>query len=610
MATYFIPVCMMIVLSAVLLPSHKEPIKWRFFRSIGATIQEKLSDVGQNFAFFVGSQSDQFGLDFLSYDESSNLGGDISLKESIMLKARIKMKTHMPLYLVGSYKDTYTGRSWTVSENEYEDNIDAYKLDAYELLYAIARDEGLANDETLIIENEVELTYEKMRTRTFFMPTKMLHFNQIGKQNKLSESKAGILYKKRQGEGTNYSASFIEINSRSEVLQENLRTLDDFSYLGENQMTNREMNVRLSNKVKGVTLGGLWKVDQLDRALKKRSQEIKSIYTQLPDHFPSRVYKLTEQITEGYQNNYDKLKAIEAYLRTYTYTTTPGEVPENEDFVEYFLYKSKAGYCTYFASALAMMGRCIGIPTRYVEGFIVDYEKAGGYDTTYLVRGKKAHAWVEAYFEGFGWVAFEPSSGYEPTLYYPYENEKEVMTTSQISEENESSPPVSMPSITPELQEAGNQTLATNEHYIEVGVLFIGRVLFLFILFILAIQCVFRWRYHRTFKKADVSNRFRMRFYEMLYLLEKEGIKLRDEETLSDYERRIKKLRGSEGMDVGEMIVAYVKLKYSEKPLSHKEGETLEKAYQGFMASEQTTIGSVKLFKRKFVYHLSRRKKI
>ena len=257
-----------------------------------------------------------------------------------------------------------------------------------------------------------------------------------------------------------------------------------------------------------------------------------------------------------------------------------------------------------------MMGRCIGIPTRYVEGFIVDYEKAGGYDTTYLVRGKKAHAWVEAYFEGFGWVAFEPSSGYEPTLYYPYENEKEVMTTSQISEENESSPPVSMPSITPELQEAGNQTLATNEHYIEVGVLFIGRVLFLFILFILAIQCVFRWQYHRTFKKADVSNRFRMRFYEMLYLLEKEGIKLRDEETLSDYERRIKKLRGSEGMDVGKMIVAYVKLKYSEKPLSHKEGETLEKAYQGFMASEQTTIGSVKLFKRKFVYHLSRRKKI
>ncbi len=396
----------------------------------------------------------------------------------------------------------------------------------------------------------------------------------------------------------------------SKALQENLRGLDGFSYTGKKQMTNGEMDVILSEKFRAVTLSDLWKVEQLDEELKKRGQSIKFVYTQLPVDFPSRVQELTEKLTKDYQNNYDKLKAIEAYLRTCTYTTAPGEVPEHEDFVDYFLNKSKAGYCTYFASAMATMGRCIGIPTRYVEGFIVDYEKADGYAASYVVRGKKAHAWVEAYFEGFGWVAFEPSPGYEPTLYYPYESEKEVMTTSKPSEENEISQPAPVPSIAPELQEVGNQTRSTKENYIKVGLLFIGRMLFLLILFILVIQCLFRWQYHRAFKKADASNRFRMRFYEMLYFLDQEGIKLRAEETLSDYGRRIEKLRGSEGVHVKEMIAAYVKLKYSERPLSDTEGESLERAYQAFMASEQEKIGVVKLFEQKFMYHLLRRRKV
>lgn len=607
---YFIPLCLVIALSTVLLPSQKEPMKWQLVKSIGATIQEKLSEIGQFFSFFIGNQKDEFGLNFLSYDESSNLGGNISLQESIMLKVRIKTKTHMPLYLAGSYKDTYTGKSWIVSENEYESNIEAYKLDAYELLYAITRDEDLANDETLISENKVELTYEQMHTKTFFMPPKMVRFEQRGKQNKLSESKAGILYKKRQGGDTSYSASFLEVNPMSEALQENLRALDGFSYSGENQMTNGEMEVRLSKKVRGTLLQELWKTKQLDQALKERSQEIKLAYTQLPNDFPSRVQDLTQDVTEGYQNNYDKLKAIEAYLRTYTYTTTPGEVPENEDFVDYFLYKSKAGYCTYFASAMAMMARSIGIPTRYVEGFIVDYEKADGAAATYVVRGKKAHAWVEAYFEGFGWVAFEPSAGYEPMLYYPYENENEVMVTSEPSEENEVSQNVSVPSIAPMLQEEGNQIPATKENYVKKGLLLIGRMMLLLIVLVLGVQCFSRWQYHREFEKADASKRFKMRFYEILYFLEKEGIKLKSQETLSDYARRIGQVRSVEVTYVGGMIAAYVKLKYSEKPLSISEGEALERAYQAFIADEKGKIGQIKMFERRFMYYLSGRKKM
>ena len=110
--------------------------------------------------------------------------------------------------------------------------------------------------------------------------------------------------------------------------------------------------------------------------------------------------------------------------------------------------------------------------------------------------------------------------------------------------------------------------------------------------------------------KADTSSKFKMRFYEMLYLLGKEGIKLGSEETLNDYGKRIENLKGSKGKYVKEMIAAYVQLKYSEEPLSDREGEILERAYEAFIENEQEKMGVLKLFKWRFIYHLSRRKKL
>lgn len=121
--------------------------------------------------------------------------------------------------------------------------------------------------------------------------------------------------------------------------------------------------------------------------------------------------ELAISIANEFDTDYNKMKALERYLReNYRYTLMTDEVNENEDFVENFLFEEKKGYCTYFASALAVMGRVVDIPTRYIEGFVtsdfVDYE---GY---YEVSANKAHAWVEAYIEGKGWIRFEPTPAY------------------------------------------------------------------------------------------------------------------------------------------------------------------------------------------------------
>lgn len=103
--------------------------------------------------------------------------------------------------------------------------------------------------------------------------------------------------------------------------------------------------------------------------------------------------------------------------QNYVYTLSPGSTPEGMDFVEYFLTESKRGYCTHYASSAVILLRAMGIPSRYVEGYVVtesDIQSAssGTYDYEYTIEDTNAHAWVEVYQNGVGWIPFETTPGY------------------------------------------------------------------------------------------------------------------------------------------------------------------------------------------------------
>ena len=98
----------------------------------------------------------------------------------------------------------------------------------------------------------------------------------------------------------------------------------------------------------------------------------------------------------------------------------PGKVPEGRNAVDYFLNESKRGYCTYFATAAAVILRCSGIPTRYCAGYVVDTSLSGtqnsDYYDNYIVMDNSAHAWVEVFISGYGWVTIDPTPGYGDDL--------------------------------------------------------------------------------------------------------------------------------------------------------------------------------------------------
>ena len=134
--------------------------------------------------------------------------------------------------------------------------------------------------------------------------------------------------------------------------------------------------------------------------------QIASPYLRPPPVDP-RVPQLATQITKSAGNDFDKAAAIENYLKTrFGYTLQLPQTPV-KDPVANFLFERKQGHCEYFASAMAVMLRTIGIPSRVVTGFRSD--EFNDLTGNYVVRAKDAHAWVEAYFPGYGWQTFDPT---------------------------------------------------------------------------------------------------------------------------------------------------------------------------------------------------------
>jgi transglutaminase-like putative cysteine protease len=142
-------------------------------------------------------------------------------------------------------------------------------------------------------------------------------------------------------------------------------------------------------------------------------------YLQVPPSVSERVVELAREITAPYSTPYDKASAIESYLRTYPYSTDIAAPPEGMDGVEYFLFDVRQGYCDYYASAMAVMLRTIGIPSRLAAGYAPGELVAGDdkpvYTDEYRVLERDAHAWVEVFFPTYGWIQFEPT-GSQPLV--------------------------------------------------------------------------------------------------------------------------------------------------------------------------------------------------
>lgn len=159
--------------------------------------------------------------------------------------------------------------------------------------------------------------------------------------------------------------------------------------------------------------------DELRESWTPKESKALEKYRQLPDDTPEKIRELASRITANASSDYGAVIAIEGWLKTNKdYSTQVGKT--SSSIAHTFVFDMDSGYCEYYATAMVVMLRTQNIPARYVVGYAPGEKD----DSSWKVRGGDAHAWVEVYFDDYGWVKFDPT---------PSEPREEARETTETS---------------------------------------------------------------------------------------------------------------------------------------------------------------------------------
>lgn len=304
----------------------------------------------------------------------NRLGGDIELNS---ISPVLSVETDTPMLLKGSVYDIYTGGGW-----------ESTGVTAYRLNNSMFSDEfRRAFDLNKPAGTEARALLDRLGQPAQATVTLLRSGSSLYSQGRMSalEELTGV-------------SDPVLFNSHSELYVR--RVLDPlYSYRFSTTLLPRE------GTMQSLLLRQL--AQSVEGRQDAEMQEVRSHYLSVPSSLPSRVSQEAYLVTAGAATDYERMELLENYFQTnYRYTLTPGEVPPGADFVEYFL-QTRQGYCVYFASAMAVMARTLGVPARFVVGYGLEYAGGG----LWIARDRNAHAWVECYISGIGWVTFDPTAG-------------------------------------------------------------------------------------------------------------------------------------------------------------------------------------------------------
>ncbi|WP_344955540.1 DUF3488 and transglutaminase-like domain-containing protein [Actinomadura miaoliensis] len=170
-------------------------------------------------------------------------------------------------------------------------------------------------------------------------------------------------------------------------------------------------------------------------------------YTFVPDRIPREVRRLAHEVTAGAATAYDQAVMLQRWFTQnggFQYDLTAQPPQRGSDLVD-FLINNKRGYCEQFAASMALLARVLGIPARVAMGYTPGTQVTPG---VWEVRTRDAHAWPELYFEGAGWVRFEPTpsgAAGQGTAATPDYSEPTVSSNAGSTQEQDTSAPETSP---------------------------------------------------------------------------------------------------------------------------------------------------------------------
>ena len=184
---------------------------------------------------------------------------------------------------------------------------------------------------------------------------------------------------------------------------------------------------------------------------------VQKAYTQVPDETRQALADILPQL--GVQAG-DEPEQIVSAVRAYvaasaSYDLNTPSVPNGEDFVSWFLHDSDTGYCVHFATAAAVLLRCLDVPARYVTGYSATLT-ANEWTT---VTSDDAHAWVEYYIDGVGWSVLDPTPAADTSAPAAPEQPVAAPTEPTVDQPEDTPPADDEPPAVPDTPEKSQETL-------------------------------------------------------------------------------------------------------------------------------------------------------
>ncbi|MCL2049542.1 MAG: transglutaminase-like domain-containing protein [Defluviitaleaceae bacterium] len=326
------------------------------------------------------------------------LGGPVIQNDRYVMTVQAPAKT----YLSGATSDTYTGSRWLPTlQADITNSLTPSRLEMLEAFNAVKDIKEPAQR-----RDTVTISQGSRRTGTIFRPPRAY---QVNFDEGFSDYEAlleitplgdmQLPHIMRRGAG--YQIDFLYVDTQDPLVEEVLRKANAGFYNLQELLhpDNASARIEIAASAGSPTV----------RMLAQYADNVRAHFLEVPEIVPQRVHDLTAELVADKENDYDRVLAIRDYLLDFTYTLTPSHPPRDGCFVDYFLFETQEGYCTYFASAMAVMSRIAGVPSRYAEGYVLPPAQDGD---TVTVTNRMAHAWVEVYLEGFGWHIMEATPAY------------------------------------------------------------------------------------------------------------------------------------------------------------------------------------------------------
>ena len=379
-----LPLAALIILTAYwIVPEDTRGMRWSALVRTVDRIERRISD---RYGFSGARQP--FRLSDTGFPSASDqLGGPVQLSGDHAMT----VKAPYPLYLRGTLLNEYTGSGWTdtIEDMRYrftDQNWRGVRQRAFDFHEPAAAALSPADMELFFPRIEAQITHIGIHTSTLFHVLRL--------EDLVPVHGAFVPYFNAKGETFTTRLLEAEESYFMTVRVPNLGHEGFRRFL-------REASGKIDFRE---PLPDLGEGETYQDALIALQQH----YMGIPETVPQRVYDLAEELTAGLTTQFDRITAIQRFLiEQFGYTLVPPYTPLERDFVDYFLFDLQEGYCTYFATAMAVLGRAAGIPTRYVEGFLMPSvtDQYGIYE----VRNLNAHAWVEVYFPRVGWIPMDPT---------------------------------------------------------------------------------------------------------------------------------------------------------------------------------------------------------